>query len=435
MAVAGKLVLLLQQFLLVPLFLTAWGVDYYGAWLVISAVPSMLMLSNMSVGTAASVRIALELGQEREKQAGNTLATAVAFIFFVCSLLVGVAAMLPDAFFRWLSVGQIETPSLVLSALMAGFGVMALSGPLEGLWNARKKAAMSLLFRTAIEAACLVGATIALLVKADALVFAVTMLVIRIIGSTAYLFASWRLLRPAAIPTPRISCAMPLLQKGMGFQIGALWPALYFQGSILIANWLLGASGAAAWGTLRTLTRFGNQAPMVTFQALYPEMQLSLGKSDVQGARRLNSVALVLSVLVGCGLACGLIFLGGPVYSFWTQGKFEIPQLVWLLMAAGLLLNSIWYTCQMVPFASNRPWGLSLLLFGGAVLSVSVMALATIYTHSLVGMAVGALMFELFCAVGVAKLSVSLLNDSIRDTVSRGWKLAWSRQWLQPAGL
>ncbi len=421
--------LLLQQFLLVPLFLVAWGPDYYGSWLVISAIPSMLMLSNMSLGTAASVRVALELGEGKDMEAGKILATSELLILSVCGLLVAVTAMLPGAFFEWVSVGQIQHPNLVLSALLAGFGIMALTGPLEGLWNAKEKAAASLLYRAALEAACLIAAVLALLLKFEALGFAVTILLVRLVGTAVFLVASWRVLDPATSPTPSLSLVLPLLRKGVGFQVGAAWPALYFQGSILLANWILGPIGAAAWGTLRTLTRFGNQAPMLLFQALYPEMQLSLGKGDVQSARHVSSTALVLSALVGAVLAGGLLVAGSPVYSLWTQDKFDIPQVVWPLMAVGLFLNCIWYTSQMVPFASNRPWELSLLLLGGAMLSIVAMAIATLYKQNLVGMAAGAIVFELVCVLGVTRLSLALLNDSFGDAVTRGWRSARPSKW------
>ena len=45
--ITQKIIRILDQLLLVPFFLTTWGVEYYGEWLTLSIVPSILAFSDL----------------------------------------------------------------------------------------------------------------------------------------------------------------------------------------------------------------------------------------------------------------------------------------------------------------------------------------------------------------------------------------------------
>ena len=64
-----KAVLMLDSLLLVPFFIYNWGVAYYGEWLTLTMIPTVLSLSNFGFGTAVSNRFVLNYGSKAKKKA------------------------------------------------------------------------------------------------------------------------------------------------------------------------------------------------------------------------------------------------------------------------------------------------------------------------------------------------------------------------------
>ena len=69
--IAQKIVRILDQLLLVPFFLTAWGAEYYGEWLTLSIVPSVLAFSDLGFGSAVSNGFVLAYAAGNKQQAAN----------------------------------------------------------------------------------------------------------------------------------------------------------------------------------------------------------------------------------------------------------------------------------------------------------------------------------------------------------------------------
>ena len=49
-----KVVKVSEQLLLVPFFITAWGAVYYGEWLTLTIIPTIIGFSDLGFGTAAA---------------------------------------------------------------------------------------------------------------------------------------------------------------------------------------------------------------------------------------------------------------------------------------------------------------------------------------------------------------------------------------------
>jgi hypothetical protein len=58
---AFRLIIIGQQLLLTPLFLSRWGVDGYATWITASAVASFASVANGGLGQAASAEIIFKM--------------------------------------------------------------------------------------------------------------------------------------------------------------------------------------------------------------------------------------------------------------------------------------------------------------------------------------------------------------------------------------
>lgn len=66
-----KIVRILDQLLLVPFFLTAWGAAYYGEWLTLSIIPSVLAFSDLGFGSAVCNSFVLSYARGDKQTAAN----------------------------------------------------------------------------------------------------------------------------------------------------------------------------------------------------------------------------------------------------------------------------------------------------------------------------------------------------------------------------
>lgn len=69
-----------EQLLLVPFFLTAWGAAYYGEWLTLSIIPSVLAFSDLGFGSAAASSFVLSYSAGDKKRAFDIFHTSVRII-------------------------------------------------------------------------------------------------------------------------------------------------------------------------------------------------------------------------------------------------------------------------------------------------------------------------------------------------------------------
>ena len=53
-SILQKGVRVLEELFLVPFFISAWGAAYYGEWLTLTIIPSVIAFSDLGFGTAAA---------------------------------------------------------------------------------------------------------------------------------------------------------------------------------------------------------------------------------------------------------------------------------------------------------------------------------------------------------------------------------------------
>jgi O-antigen/teichoic acid export membrane protein len=418
-ASTGNAVRLLDKIALVPVFLTFWGPEYYGYWLILTAVPSMLSMSNLGMGIAALVRIVHALGEGDEAEANSICLSSVLTIFAVFGVLVAALLLLPLEWFVDPESITIASPNIILALMMGQVALGLATQPLAGYWTFREKAHVSMLFQTA-NALMILGVTIAVLLLGGR---ALDVAIGTAVGSLFWFFAvvgtSLKQVVHRAPAKPSFSLVKSLLGKGIGFQLGPLWQSLLFQGTLVLAGVLFGPVGAAAWGTVRTLARAGNQALDLIGRAIMPELQTSVAKNDFAASRKLHSFSVSVSVAIGM-IGALIITVGGPyIYRVWTTGELDVSYGAWPLLALGLLFSTMWATSQSVHRAMNEPWAINTV---GVVTAVSSLGLSWLFAQfmpPMVAMAAGALFFEFVMAAFVLRRSLHFLQDNLNDFVAR----------------
>ena len=91
-----KVIRVLEQLLLIPFFLSAWGAAYYGEWITLSIIPTVLAFSNFGFGTAAGNSFVLAYTGGDKQKAANINKNGILVIFG--SIVVGVVIIAATLF-------------------------------------------------------------------------------------------------------------------------------------------------------------------------------------------------------------------------------------------------------------------------------------------------------------------------------------------------
>src|SRR5712664_3378586 len=118
--VLGPVVTAIVQIVSVPVFLHFWGVKLYGEWLILSAIPTYLMLSDMGFGSVAGNDMTMRVAAGDRDGALETFQSTWALMLMTSALIeivvVGVIWVLPLT--RWLNLSALGAPEVRLILIL-----------------------------------------------------------------------------------------------------------------------------------------------------------------------------------------------------------------------------------------------------------------------------------------------------------------------------
>ena len=421
-AVFGKSVLILQQFLLLPVFLSKWGVEYYGAWLIISALPATLSSANLGLGPASSTRAVLALGRGDVALANKGVLSASVILFIIYIPLTIGFFFIPADLILIQNTSCISHVSIILGFLMASAGVNSLAGPFEGYWVARGMAARQIWIQSGFQLLNYLAIALTIFFGGSGIHVACIQFIITSIGTASFIYLSCKLVSWEAWELFDIVSTRALIKDGIGFQLSSVWQAIYFQGSIFLANSFLGTSGVAAWTVVRIISRLGCQLLNLSYNAFYPEFQSAISKNDLDSCRKIFTFGLTVSLIVGFCFAFGLSVFGSALVTFWTDSIIEVPDYAWFILSMGFIFNSTWWTSQIIPFALNQPWFINSRALVASFASILTMYFLLMIKPSLISICLGYIVFDMLMAFAVLLYSLKKLHIGFYAALKQGLK-------------
>ena len=354
----------------VPLFLHFWGAQLYGEWLMLAAIPAYLAIADGGFASAANREMAMLSGGGDRKGAIAVFQSTFMLLVVVsfASMVLATVAIFFLPFDLWFHFEAI-TPGKVKIVLFI-FVLYVLTSFQGGLLNGgfwccgKYPLAMALSASTTL------------------LEFASLAIVVSLHGgpvqvAQAYLggriFGTLIILRAMRKSTPWLrygvdSASIRLIGRlaapafaSVAFPLGN---AFYIQGMRLVVGFVLGPASLAIFAPLRTLSNLVVQARIVVNRLIQPELAVAYGNGNKKLFAHLfcraSQMAFWLAVLGSILLSA----VAGWILPVWTAGKVEMnwPFFLTLLLAA--IINTIWYTALMVPYATNRHGRIAIIYSG-----------------------------------------------------------------------
>lgn len=421
----------------VPFLIHSWGAAKYGDWLVLSAIPSYLSLSNMGFGDASGSDMTVRVAAGDREGALKTFQSSWALLLCLslCVFLVAASLVWWFPWQSWLHLSSLTSGQAALILFVFSTYIIASqqNGVLESAFRCDGNYATGTFFIMMLRLVEAVSALGMGLLTGKLLAVALTYLLVRIVATVVYALllrklSPWIKIGFRHADRRRIE---ELLKPALGFMALPLGYAISLQGFTILIGSLLGPIAVTAFSTLRTLTRFNFQILNVIGWTVWPELSSAFGAKNIPLARRLHRHAyqagLAISVVSGA-----LLWLIGPyIYQQWVRHAVAMDTNCFHILILVTFANSLWYTSSVVPMSTNEHHRIAFWLMALSTGSLLVARLV-IPGLGLTGAALALLLIDVLMIWLVLRTSLRQLNDKLPQflgdvfSIPRFWAAATS---------
>lgn len=382
----GQLLNMAVRLLLIPLFLSAWGTQAYGEWLILTAVAAWFSLADLG-GQIYFINRMTESWAKRQMEEFQKVFAAGMFLFGVSSTvlmtLAAVALMLPGVP-SWLGVEN--TPSSVARwvLLIVSFRVLASLplGLLLGVYRATGAQATSVMYGNLMLLIQLVSGAAVLWWGGGMVLMACTEVIGLALVSALVAF-DLRQRLPAEIRL--FSARLP----DMRIVRQALVPSLHFlsiqfamaamiQGCVIVVAKAMGPYEVAVFSTMRTIANVVSRFLGMMSHSAWPEFTRLASQKDSEKLLGLFRSIFFASVVAGLCYLTVLQLFGSDLFDIWLNKQLPYDWLSMFLMGVFVIFSSNWTLGGNLLMATNRHHD-----FAKIQLPVNVFALVVCYLGGL----------------------------------------------------
>ena len=426
-----NIVNIIGQIVFVPVFLTFWGEQLYGEWLVLYAVVGYFTFVDFGLTAYVVNRLNQCFSSNALDEYTRILHSSLYLSLAVSSivLILGSFLISNSSIERWFDFVLMDhtTAVLVTTLLLIQILVSLPKGIIFGLYRTIGEYHRGQLVAAAMQTGLVVFTVLALYTGGANPVQIATVQLIPVIG--VIIFSCWDLQRRH--PHIRID----LKKRDFRLMLSFIRPSSFFflitvstvmigQGSIVLIGAVLSAGVVAIFVIHRTLANMIRQMIQVFIFSLWPE----LTKLEAQGEHKLlQDIYLFASkalLLFSFCVIISLHYLGKDVISIWTANRINFnPQLLdaLLLLSAS---QAIWIVGATFLGSTNNHQMLSFCQFASAVVGLGL-AYFLSKNMGLSGVVIGLLIADFFiCGLLIPWKTCQLIrqkyNQYIFQVIFRG---------------
>lgn len=409
-----KVIRVMEQLLLIPFFLTAWGAAYYGEWITLSIIPTVLTFTNFGFGSAVSNSFVLAYTGGNKQKAADINKNGILVVggSIVIGGIITAIILLGASYFHVFenSIIPINEAILAIALLMTSRLISFYHLLIEGYYRGARKAVLSGFLYAGCSAINLIVGLGVLYLGGGIVEYSFSQFFVIVAFTIVYFVIGRRLVDLKGYQGKYIlSDIKKIAFKGIGYMMDPVWQCVYFQGTTLVVRLTLGPEAVAAFNTIRTACRSTSQIFSMVNGSIFPELQYEYGQGNMKTVHRLFRMSVLSSILIG---TIGVIFLslfGMEIYNWWTQNQLSVSSEVWNTFVVSILFNAVWWTAMVAYPVTNKPYHFAVASITTACLSVVISYIFSIYL-GLWGGALGVLLFELVMMLYILPDSCRLLG-------------------------
>lgn len=413
----GQLITIAIQLISVPLFLHYWGVELYGEWLILSAIPAYLALSDIGFASVAANDMTMRVAKGDRRGALEVYQSIWLFISGVSVLIGGVLAALiyalpVNAEFSINHIGEVQTQQ-VLIVLVLHVLVGLQGGVLNAAFRAAGRYAYGTAMSNTVRLAEWAVSILSLLFGGGVMAVAALALATRATGLLLLWFAlrqqePWLHLGTKAATIKQVRNLFKPAVAFMAFPFGL---ALSLQGMVLIVGMTLGSAAVVIFSAYRTLTRLLVQIITMLNQAIWPEISTAYGANQINLVKKIHRKGSTITFWLAICAVATIGLSGEWIISYWTRNAFESDNILLIALLGGSFISVLWQTSWVLLMAINKHEKISI-VFIASTATALICSWLIIPLHGLAGAAFALLIFEIPLAIYVINTAITVTNDA-----------------------
>lgn len=309
----------------VPLFLTFWGAERYGEWLMVAAIPAYLAMADGGFTGTTQREMTMRMGAGDRQGALATFQSTWVLLLIVSAVVITAVALatilLPLS--HWLNLKSMpgNTLTVVILLLMGHIIVGFQCGLIYGGYSCEGRYARGTILVTLMYLLSFAGLAVAVMLGGGPVAAATGFLAGRLIALLIFLLDL-----PGVVPWLRFGWqdasqaeVARLLSPSLASMAFPLGEALNLQGMLLVVGLLLGPVAVTVFSAIRTLCRSAMKPITIVVNLVEPEMALAYGAGNHDLVRRLfnRSSQITLWIVLP---ACVVLWFAGIRCSACGQG-------------------------------------------------------------------------------------------------------------------
>jgi O-antigen/teichoic acid export membrane protein len=364
-------VTILTQLATLPIFLSRWSTDTYGQWIVLSAIPVYLTVTDFGIVTAGGNMMSMHRARGEMDDVNRVFHSSIAIVMVMVPL-IAVCMIVPVSLFGF---GLDFDHRYALDALILASLLNVVCGLFDSAYRPFGKYPKVTLLLTTARVLDWIGSIVGLYVGGGSLTgVALGALAGRSLSCVAlFLFAlkdvpelKWGLDKADGKLVRR------LVRNGIGFLSFPVGNMLTLQGMVVLVGAQLGGGAVTLFNTSRTLARLLAQLAILTGKSMAPEISRLYGSGkDGEADRLIRQLLWVILPLTLVG-AVALELLGPLILDHWSRGKLVFNRTVFTWLVGGATCAAPWQIRSTKLTATNRHSRLAVMFLGVSVGSLFV---------------------------------------------------------------
>jgi O-antigen/teichoic acid export membrane protein len=360
------------QVVSVPLFLKYWDTSTYGSWLLVSALPAYLAMSDLGIVGAAGNNMIMAIGKSDIGRANVVYQSAQLFVTVICCTLALIGA--PILFFMPMTSFMTMDMRSALAALSCCV-LLNLHGSLaDAVFKATGRYAFGTMLGQLIRISEWVGCIIGLILFRTFVGVALCGLLGNAVGNALRIYFCQKGGHGLMLGFRLASKDELLLtiKPALSFTTYTLSNALNFQGMTLLVGVVAGSSAVTLFNSQRTLARLAVQVSAILSHAIWPEFARLFGESGMSGVYALYLRAAALSGVQAIVMNLAIFFVSPWLLQTWTHGRVETEPTLMALLLTWAAIGGLWHVPRVLLMATNQHFGISNWSLAVAFLSIAL---------------------------------------------------------------
>lgn len=339
-----------SRLIIIPVFLSAWGSDLYGEWLILTAITAWFSLGDLGGQLYFGNKLtqAWAAGEVSLFQRVYSTGMVLFLTYSIAMLLVMIALIyiVPiNSIFNLSKVTE-NTAKLVLLIMAIKFVVAFPVGLMLGLYRAIGCQATSIMYANLMMAfqflltliALISGLSFEVLAGIEVLPYLVAIPFIlndfpKRVGNNFSLYKLRAFSREIYMSSIFPSIHFLVIQLSMAFSI---------QGSIVILAKVLSPVDVAIYSSMRVIANIMSRFFGMVSHATLPDVTRLMELKNFQLLIKLFNLTTLVTILFGATFTCFVNYYGEWTYIKWLSHKLPYDNMVMFVLTFQAVVNCIW---------------------------------------------------------------------------------------------